>query len=1191
MEFHPTIPPGDLPPAETAVEGYHDSSLQGDLGLYGDQLPGSMEHEYKEFHSILVDGGSHFGVSAVAFDGQEELLWMGNQGGHVTSYYGQGMQKYTSFQVDARFDVRQLLTLDTGVLSLMRNHLRCSHRFGRTLFDYGDERLQDMQCMLQTGGDKLLLGGHQTKMLELDLNSVQVVKEVDVEEAGCAIMRQTNKYLFSGDTSGKVTLRDPRTLKSEHVLEAHTGTLSDMDVHENLLITCGFTSRNNMGNMAVDRFLKVYDLRMLRAVTPIQLMIDPMFLRFMPTYSTRIAVISQAGQFQLTDTGAVTPASLFMYQVHTEGAGIMAFDVSTSCQTMAFGDSAGILHLYATGEHAVYNTFSRPTEFADQPRPLQPISITDELTPYAIIPMPYPDSSQKLLSDWPEHLCQRVYRKTQNIDNEILRSIMTRDNMGYAPNPGIKQRNQVPYKVNTGTTKGRHRKPSVPESPLGRGDDPFVSVPKTYQKVEVKYSKHGWEDFDFRHYNKTNFAGLETHIPNAYCNAMLQVLYFIEPLRCVLESHLCLKEFCLSCELGFLFHMLDKQKGQTCQASNFLRAFRTIPEASALGLILNDNEESSAKTNFSRLIQSWSRFIAQQLHTETSQKTKTKIAEIIEKEERRQQEEHEHEQTADEGTTEATPTVEEATEAQPSAELSADEEKEKENEKAEEKVEVTRSGEISPQTTIPGRLFYTEVISSFKCRCGLSSSRAGTSTLCNLTYPEIDDSKGLVQYTFADVLRHSMVSEQNTQAWCNTCSRYQPHVQTKVLKNLPDVLGVNCKLDNERDLEFWSTQKMLLKRRQEEMEARNPDLQMAAAYAAAMQRKPCRYGAACTRKDCHFWHNDPEKDKIEIKKSEDEPGWIPFLLKMRLTPEGSVEVEEQEVTEERFIPEPGYTYYDLLATVAHVKDAKTGGNLVSHVKVGETYHQRKEGVTCTQWYLFNDFSITPIEEQEAVQFNLEWKFPCLIYFIRKDLNQHYDIQIKNPVSSDVLFADASLVNPKRRKITYSPLSLDELPQKGDLVGLDAEFVSLNQEEAELRSDGTRSTIKPSQMSAARITCIRGQGEGEGEPFIDDYIATQEQVVDYLTQFSGIKPGDLDVTVSSKHLTTLKSAYIKLRYLVDTGVVFVGHGLKKDFRVINLVVPKDQIVDTVHLFHLPRQRMISLKFLAWYFLGKCCSTNL
>ena len=48
------------------------------------------------------------------------------------------------------------------------------------------------------------------------------------------------------------------------------------------------------------------------------------------------------------------------------------------------------------------------------------------------------------------------------------------------------------------------------------------------------------------------------------------MLYFIEPLRCVLLSHLCEREFCLACELGYLFHMLDQQKGKTCQVLQLL---------------------------------------------------------------------------------------------------------------------------------------------------------------------------------------------------------------------------------------------------------------------------------------------------------------------------------------------------------------------------------------------------------------------------------------------------------------------------------------------------------------------------------------------------------------------------------------------------------------------------------------------
>lgn len=247
----------------------------------------------------------------------------------------------------------------------------------------------------------------------------------------------------------------------------------------------------------------------------------------------------------------------------------------------------------------------------------------------------------------------------------------------------------------------------------------------------------------------------------------------------------------------------------------------------------------------------------------------------------------------------------------------------------------------------------------------------------------------------------------------------------------------------------------------------------------------------------------------------------------------------------------------------------------------------KEGVTHTQWYLFNDFQICSIDAVEAVDFDLQWKVPALLYYVRRDLSTRYEFSVKFPLTASILSPSESISKSHPQSpttITFTPLMPAELPtETGMLIALDAEFVTLNNEEAELHSDGTRSTIKPSHLSAARVTVIRGEGEMEGMPFIDDYISTQDQVVDYLTKFSGIQPGDLDVSLSSKHLSTLKLTYCKLSYLVHSGCIFIGHGLRKDFKVINIVVPSSQIHDTVMLYHLPRKRFISLKFLAWYFL--------
>ena len=55
------------------------------------------------------------------------------------------------------------------------------------------------------------------------------------------------------------------------------------------------------------------------------------------------------------------------------------------------------------------------------------------------------------------------------------------------------------------------------------------------------------------------------------------------------------------------------------------------------------------------------------------------------------------------------------------------------------------------------------------------------------------------------------------------------------------------------------------------------------------------------------------------------------------------------------------------------------------------------------------------------------------------------ISVVNPITSDVLLTNKSLVHtPRRKNVTFTPLDDDEIPTAGTVVGLDAEFVTLNQ---------------------------------------------------------------------------------------------------------------------------------------------------
>jgi PAB-dependent poly(A)-specific ribonuclease subunit 2 len=182
--------------------------------------------DYSLLSTSVADIGSNIGsnretgVSCLSFDLYEELLWMANISGHLTSYFTYHLDKYTSFQIDAIHDIRHVLTSPSGVLSLTKDSLRLSRRRGLTQFTHKSELLmKDMQCMTLLPSGLLLMAGHQEKMIELDIERVKHVRVTDISESGCVVMRQHPRFVCLADPYGKVCNRFHSFIYINYILQ------------------------------------------------------------------------------------------------------------------------------------------------------------------------------------------------------------------------------------------------------------------------------------------------------------------------------------------------------------------------------------------------------------------------------------------------------------------------------------------------------------------------------------------------------------------------------------------------------------------------------------------------------------------------------------------------------------------------------------------------------------------------------------------------------------------------------------------------------------------------------------------------------------------------------------------------------------------------------------------------------------
>ncbi|KAH8081265.1 ubiquitin carboxyl-terminal hydrolase-domain-containing protein [Filobasidium floriforme] len=428
--------------------------------------------------------------------------------------------------------------------------------------------------------------------------------------------------------------------------------------------------------------------------------------------------------------------------------------------------------------------------------------------------------------------------------------------------------------------------------------------------------------------------------------------------------------------------------------------------------------------------------------------------------------------------------------------------------------------------------------------CGQSVFKEFSAHVVDMLYPRKSTGTSLGdEGCFASILQNSLTRETTTKTNCTNCSRlttftsrrrYGTDMLGNEVRRFPPVLSINASIISDEHLEVW-------------------------------------------------------RDTPLARSKHGRKRFLPDGVRIRLGEGGDVQVYDDNDSSPS---QPQDMRYIVRAFVASIQEHESDeAHLVAFVRApndtdATTSHDQP------RWLLFNDFLVKEVSADEALSCAPAWKSPALVVLERIGTEDVLDLEgLPKQIDPTILVRD-SLISGRRNRqqIKHTCLDLDEIPSPGTLVAIDAEFIALQLEELEIRSDGTKNVLRPTKMSLARVSVLRGDGARESLPFIDDYIHTSEPVVDYLTEFSGIKEGDLNPSTSIHTLVPLKVAYKKLRTLVDLGCVFVGHGLPKDFRTINIFVPPTQVIDTVAIFYDPsRHRRLSLRFLSWFLLKQDIQT--
>lgn len=1023
-----------------------------------------------------------------------------------------------------------------------------------------------MTLAYSTSND-LIVGGN-TSLFLVDLQKPSVVSDFN-HGGDISFINYSSKLLTLGTSSGSLEIFDPVANQSVKTFSGHSGLLSDLDVKGNYVATCGYSVRNRRFGSAnapvdymVDPLVNIYDLRMMRALSPIPFSAGASFVRFHPKLPNIVIVASTTGQIQFVDLFDQLDVHLYqadlvsaippMSSVAVPPSSYLSnLDVSENGEFLCFSDGFPNLHLWSLNASSTPNFVNFPAALdrPDAPAPpLDPFGIDDNVSLNAI-GMPY--YKEFLLSNYPTDMVftkellkvpQRINPALSELSQSLPGKFLPYDRQAY----GLRyvDTEYEPLKVNTKQKPGHKatKQSLIPKfiSERSMTSSPGPSTPVQRHAELSSPSLYGTPTFlDFND-TDNDLGNTSFHESNGQGETIFQ---YKSPVgnrvpQCYTRLEIHYSKFGVD---DFDFEYYNQSNGlaglenhlDNSYTNSVLQAYRYIPifYNTVTQSLLKEWLPNSSETIIDECCPQGSSilnelgYLFDMMHNARSKNVSIANFSLI---------------------------LSESKIAQMHDLLNRDDGK-------------SLDAKHIQNLVITFNKFLVEsVINDYA-----SQFRMNVQDLTSMHYELIfsTTSGDFLDRKYGHLATLDLVSPPN-----NVLNKVNVLVNQNRFNNLQHVSKKNHTLLTY--LEYSLNQFRVLP-----PSSKTP-------YPVEVKQSILSLGPVLL---INLPFSDQEFSVIKSYKKWLVPEFYTVTgLNKKLGFKPVVTQLNQQAQK-----------YELQAYVCDINHGSTSApgnhNLVSYVKI------RSPALNKDQWFLFNDFLVMPIPEEEVFNLSPRWKRPIVLVYhnVEDPRNQKFayfeEATFRRLAGLDdsILYRDHFACGFREGfKREYELLTRQEAPQLGSLVAIDAEFVSLRPEIVEVSYTGVRNLIRPTALSLARISAVRGDmGPKNGVPFIDDYIVHTKPIYDYLTTYSGIEPGDLDPQKSTKTLVTLQTAYRRLWLLLNMGCVFVGHGLRSDFRCINLQVPKSQIRDTIEFYYLPDfRRKLSLKFLAYVVLKESVQTN-